>query len=182
MVNRYELIVEYILDLVKNGELKQGERLPSIRGLATKFHCNKATVIRAYDELEIDHKIYSIPKSGYYLVESKKENSDEQPIIDFSETAPDPKLLPYKEFNHSINRAIELYKDSLFSYTDPQGLSSLRKVLVQHFSENQIFTKEENIFITSGSQQALSILTRMRKEKYTSGTAYLWVNTRARRA
>lgn len=161
MVNRYELIVEYILDLVKNGELKQGERLPSIRELATKFHCNKATVIRAYDELEIDHKIYSIPKSGYYLVESKKENSDEQPIIDFSETAPDPKLLPYKEFNHSINRAIELYKDSLFSYTDPQGLSSLRKVLVQHFSENQIFTKEENIFITSGSQQALSILTKM---------------------
>lgn len=161
MANRYELIVEYIHDLVKIGELRQGQRLPSIRELATKFNCNKATVIRAYDELEINHKVYSIPKSGYYLVDNKSENSDKQTIIDFSETAPDPKLLPYKEFNHSINRAIELYKNSLFSYTDAQGLNSLRKVLVQHFSENQIFTTEEKIFITSGSQQALSILSKM---------------------
>jgi DNA-binding transcriptional MocR family regulator len=49
----------------------------------------------------------------------------------------------------------------LFSYGDTQGLESLRKVLVNHFSEYQVFTCIDNIFITSGAQQALSILVKM---------------------
>ena len=36
-----------------------------------------------------------------------------------------------------------------------------RKVLVNHFRAHQVFTLEKNIVITSGSQQALSILSRM---------------------
>lgn len=161
MKKKYELIMEHIEKLVKLNQLKQGQRLPPIREMAKRFNCNKSTVIRAYKELEMNHKIYAIPKSGYYLVEKNNSNSDEYNYIDFSRVMPEPKLLPYKEFNHCINRAIELYKNNLFSYSDTQGLHSLRKVLVNHFSENQVFTSEDRIFITSGSQQALSILSKM---------------------
>lgn len=158
---KYELVIKYIEKLVTMNQLKQGERLPSIRSLAIQFKCNKSTIIRAYEELQINHKIYAIPKSGYYLVEKNNLNSNEYHIINFSEVMPEPKLLPYKEFNHCINRAVELYKNNLFSYSDAQGLESLRKVLVNHFGEHQVFTSEEKIFITSGSQQALSILSKM---------------------
>lgn len=161
MEKKYELIIKYIEKLVASNQLKQGQRLPTIRALAIKHKCNKSTVIRAYKELELNHKIYAIPKSGYYLVEKNELNKDEIEAIDFSEVLPEPKLLPYKEFNHCINRAVELYKNNLFSYSHAQGLKSLRKVLVDHFSEYQIFTSEEKIFITSGAQQALSILSKM---------------------
>ncbi|MBB6214473.1 DNA-binding transcriptional MocR family regulator [Anaerosolibacter carboniphilus] len=161
MKKKYELIIGYIERLIAEKHVNQGDRLPSIRFLAEKYGCNKSTVIRAYQELELNHKIYSIPKGGFYLVEKNPGNHDEYDSIDFSEVMPDPKLLPYKEFNHCINRAVELYKDSLFSYGDAQGLKSLRKALLNHFSEHQIFTSADNIFITSGAQQALSILAKM---------------------
>lgn len=83
-------------------------------------------------------------------------------IYDFADTVPDSRLLPYKEFNHCVNKAVELYKANLFSYGDPQGLQSLRQAIGKYFSHQQIFTKEENVFITSGSQQALNILLKMK--------------------
>ncbi|WP_445505693.1 aminotransferase-like domain-containing protein [Niallia sp. 03091] len=162
MKKKYEQIIDNIEELIKINQLKQGERLPSIRAMAEKYKCNKSTVIRAYQELEFNHKIYSIPKGGFYLVEKHLINDKKFEKIDFSEVLPDPKLLPYKEFNHCINRAVELYKDSLFTYGNMQGLESLRKVLVYHFSEHQVFTSKDHIFITSGAQQALNILTKMR--------------------
>ncbi len=161
MKRKYELIIEDIEELVLLNKLKQGERLPSIRAMAIKHKCNKSTVIRAYKELEINHKAYAIPKSGYYLVEKYNLNEDESHTIDFSEVMPDSKLLPYKEFNHCVNKAVELYSSSLFTYGDTQGLESLRSILVNHFSQYQVFTSQNRIFITSGSQQALSILAKM---------------------
>lgn len=158
---KYELIIDHIERLVRENRLKQGERLPSIRALAEEFGYNKSTVIRAYQELELKHRIYSIPNGGFYLVEKMPRSHDEYGCIDFSEVLPDPKLLPYKEFNHCINRAVELYKNTLFSYGDTMGLKSLREVLAGFFAEQQIFTSPENIFITSGAQQALSILAKM---------------------
>ncbi|MFZ5967798.1 MAG: PLP-dependent aminotransferase family protein [Bacillota bacterium] len=161
MKRKYEQIIEDIEKLVARGQLMQGERLPSIRSQAEKYHCNKSTVIRAYKELEMNHKIYGIPKGGYYLVEKHTTEDEDYGKIDFSEVMPDPKLLPYKEFNHCINRAVELYKSNLFSYSDTQGLASLRKVLANHFAVHQVFTSADKIFITSGAQQALSILSKM---------------------
>lgn len=161
MKKKYEIIIEHIEKLVENNELKQGERLPTIRALVNKFECNKSTIIRAYKEMEMNHRIYSIPKSGYYLVEKNNEENIENGIIDFSLVVPDSKLLPYKEFNHCINRAVELYKNDLFIYGDTEGFKSLRISLVNFFSEYQIFTSMEKICITSGSQQAISILSKM---------------------
>lgn len=161
MKKKYENVIEYIQELVDKKILIQGGKLPSIRDLSKKLQCNKSTIIRAYRELEINHKIYSIPKSGYYLVEKKNNNKDKFEIINFSKVTPDPNLLPYKEFNHCINKAIEIYKDDLFTYSETQGIESLRKVLVDHFSKDQIFTSYDNIIITSGAQQALNILAKM---------------------
>ncbi|MZK49227.1 PLP-dependent aminotransferase family protein [Clostridium beijerinckii] len=161
MKKKYEIIIEYIEELAEKNELKQGQRLPAIRTLVDKFECNKSTVIRAYKELEINHRIYSIPKSGYYLVENNSEENAESGIIDFSLVVPDSRLLPYKEFNHCINRAVELYKNDLFIYGDTEGFKSLRASLVNFFSEYQIFTSMDKICITSGSQQAISIVSKM---------------------
>jgi DNA-binding transcriptional MocR family regulator len=161
MKKKYELIIEHIENLAAQNLIKQGERLPSIRNLSLKFDCNKSTVIRAYDELEMKHLIYSIQRGGYYLVDKYIPGSSNPGGMDFSAVEPDPALLPYNEFSHCINRAVELYKNNMFLYCDTQGLESLRRELVHNLREHQVYTDKENIFITSGAQQALDILTKM---------------------
>lgn len=67
MKKKYEIIIEYIEELAEKNELKQGQRLPPIRTLVDKFECNKSTIIRAYKELEMNHRIYSFLRVGIIL-------------------------------------------------------------------------------------------------------------------
>ena len=138
--------------------LKSGEPLPTIRFMVNELKVNKSTVQRAYQELEKNHKIYSIPKSGYYLIDQDPLKESSQEIIDLSHVVLEERLLPYNEFNHSINKAINLYNSNLFTYSDARGLLTLRQVLVDHLKQNQVFSELKNIVITSGTQQALHIL------------------------
>ncbi len=161
---RYKEVISFIKNEIDSGKLKQGSKLPSIRELSKSFDISTSTIIRAYNELEKNHVIYSISKSGYYVVKSKvplNPKLDEKKI-NFYSTTPDTEIIPYSEFKHCINQAIDIYKGEMFSYSsDPQGLMSLRKVLVKHFQNNHIFTSADNIFITSGAQQALDLLIKM---------------------
>lgn len=162
MENKYIKITRYIKKEIESGNLKPGRRIPSILNLSETFNCNKSTVIRAYEELQKEHILYSIPKSGFYVVERNfKEDNLEECIIDFSSASPNKKLLPYEEFQHSINQAIKIYKDNLFNYSELQGNIELRKALKNHFRDLSIFTKLENIVITSGAQQALYLLSKI---------------------
>ena len=164
MENKYQRIVSQIKKEIAHGRLKPGCKLPSIREMTDIYDCNKATIIRAYNELEKEHLLYSKPKSGYYVVEGRdvcKASADSTPVIDFTPAAPDVEALPYQEFQHSINKAIDVYKDSLFSYSEPQGLATLRQTLKKYLDGFQVFSHPNDIFVTTGSQQALFILAAM---------------------
>ena len=158
---KYLEIVDYILEGIERGEYKTG-KLPSIRAITVDLKCNKGTVQRAYRELEESHVIYSVPKSGYYLVDKAfKKPADKGRIIDFTQAVPNEDILATKEYMHCFNIAMERYKENLFRYGRPEGLSSLRTAISKLVMKDQIFVRPESIFITSGSQQALDILTRM---------------------
>ena len=49
---KYLHILNDIENMIQNGEIREGKKLPSIRSLVTQYECNKATVIRALHELE----------------------------------------------------------------------------------------------------------------------------------
>ncbi|KMN44350.1 aminotransferase-like domain-containing protein [Bacillus sp. LK2] len=156
---KYLHVLNDLESMIQNGEIKEGKKLPSIRSLVTQFECNKATIIRALHELEKRHIIYSVPQSGYYVVKKSESYIENNEMIDFASSAPDPDVFPYLDFQHCINKAIDTYKNDLFVYGTPKGLSSLIPVIQKQLANYQVFTKEENIFITSGVQQALAILT-----------------------
>lgn len=163
MENKYEAVVEYINTQIDNGRLKPGNRLPSIREICERFACSKSTAIRAYVELEKRHVIYSIPKSGYYILDNRntetvKKMSED---INFRTIAPDMEVLPYPEFQHCIDQAIDIYKESLFGYSNPRGIHSLRSVIAKQLQDYQVFTYPDNIFVVSGSQQAINYLSHM---------------------
>jgi DNA-binding transcriptional MocR family regulator len=156
---KYLAVSNEIENMIKSGRYKEGERIPSIRSLTQNYNCNKSTVISALNELERRHIVYSLPKSGYYVVMKKPNlNKDKKLILNFSSSAPDPEVFPYLDFQHCINQAIDIYKNDLFIYGTPKGLSSLIDVIQKQLANYQIFTNKKNIFITSGVQQALSIL------------------------
>lgn len=159
MMYKYLHVLNDLESMIQNGEIKEGKKLPSIRSLVTQYECNKATVIRALHELEKRHIIYSVPQSGYYVVKKSGSYVESNEIIDFASSAPDPDVFPYLDFQHCINKAIDTYKNDLFIYGTPKGLPSLISVVQKQLANYQVFTKEDNIFITSGVQQALAILT-----------------------
>lgn len=160
--NKYEKIVGYIENEIDDNRLKPGDKLPSIRSLAEDFKCSNATVIKAYAQLEQRHLIYSVPKSGYYVIKrSQTHHQKVQPVIDLASAVPETRVLPFSDFQHCLNEAATLYQDDLFSYTSAQGMLSLRKTLVKHLHRHQIFPHENDLFITSGAQQSLDLLTRL---------------------
>ena len=85
----------------------------------------------------------------------KKNKSQE---LNFVSAAPNWSEFPYLDFQHSLNKAIDTYRQELFNYGTPKGLPSLIKVVHKQLTTYQVFTNQENIFITSGVQQALAIL------------------------
>ncbi len=157
----YAEIMENIERQIDSGELKPGKKLPSIRSLAQQYDCSINTVIKAYSELEKQHIIYSVSKSGYYVVERAASNplsSTDPGIIDFLSAGPDKKAMPYRDYQHCINQAIEVYKEEMFTYSDIQGLFSLRVELARHLRDLQVFTVPDRICVVSGSQQAIHLL------------------------
>lgn len=86
MVRIYEEIIEVINHRLAQGSLGTGSKLPSIRALSDELSCSKNSVIKAYQEMENRHLIYSVPKSGYYVVEDyslRQKGHIENEKIDF---------------------------------------------------------------------------------------------------
>ena len=65
----YEQIVRGIKDEIIKGNLKDGDALPSIRGLARDLQISIITTNRAYEELEKEGLIYSKAGKGFYVSE-----------------------------------------------------------------------------------------------------------------
>ena len=77
----YEQIVNQIRDAVINGELKAGEGMPSIRMLAKELTVSVITTKRAYEELEKEGVIESIPGRGFYVCEQKNDHLREKQMM-----------------------------------------------------------------------------------------------------
>ena len=63
----YEQIYCQIKDQIISGALAEHEPLPSIRGLAKDLRISFITTKRAYEELERDGFLYTIPAKGCYV-------------------------------------------------------------------------------------------------------------------
>ena len=63
----YDQIYSQIKGQIISGALKQDELLPSIRGLAKDLRFSFITTKRAYEELEKEGFIYTLPAKGCYV-------------------------------------------------------------------------------------------------------------------
>lgn len=63
----YQQIADQVKEQVCSGTLTAGEALPSMRLLAKELRISVITTKRAYEELEKDGFLYTIPAKGCYV-------------------------------------------------------------------------------------------------------------------
>lgn len=63
----YEQIKRAIKLAILSGNLKENDRLMSLRDMALKLKVNPNTIIKVYYQLEVEGFIYSRPGAGYFV-------------------------------------------------------------------------------------------------------------------
>ena len=71
----YEQIKNGLKKLIVSGALQEGDKLPSVRAMATDLAINPNTIQKAYKELENEGYIYSIPGKGAFASGTVRDDS-----------------------------------------------------------------------------------------------------------
>lgn len=69
----YDQIYTQMKNQIISGALKENEMLPSIRGLAKDLRISFVTTKRAYEELEKDGFLYTVPGKGCFVAQKNTE-------------------------------------------------------------------------------------------------------------
>ncbi|MCH1625024.1 PLP-dependent aminotransferase family protein [Fredinandcohnia quinoae] len=170
----YEQIRMYILD----GDLKVNEKLPSTRELATSVGVSRNIVLEVYDQLVAEGYLVVRPKSGTYVapgssfkVKSQQDTASyqqdqpgmiEQNMIDFRAAHPAMDHFPRKVWGRLAKEICYDAPDSIFGYHVAGGHPELKRVLAAYLLRTRGVKCDPNqIVITSGATQALSIITEL---------------------
>ena len=62
----YEQVRDGLRRLMVTGVIREGEKLPSVRTLASSLAINPNTIQRAYEALEAEGYLYSVPGKGSF--------------------------------------------------------------------------------------------------------------------
>ncbi len=63
----FQQLASQVMEAVTRGQLKEGDKLPSVRELARETTVNPNTVVKAYDTLERDGVIYRRRGAGCFV-------------------------------------------------------------------------------------------------------------------
>jgi GntR family transcriptional regulator/MocR family aminotransferase len=180
----YRQIREAILDR----RLRPGELLPSTRDAAARLSVSRNTVTTAYDHLIAEGFLTSRTGVGTYVSESVATQAPQpsdpaitvpsrviwaemrdppvlssyQPLYDFRAGMPDAHEFPYATWRAFV--ADELRETAIGSgaYGDPAGHLGLRNAIAHHIGVSRsVKTTADQILITSGTQQALDLISRV---------------------
>lgn len=163
----YIQLYEGIKQGIESNNLRQGERLPSIRTAAKELNISRTTAENAYIKLCIEGYIESQPQKGYFVLgnakvkQNKKEEKVQKnsPVIyDFGTDKIEPKAADL-DLWRKIIRSVLTDKNKLISYGNAQGEYELRAALSDYcFKARGVKAPAENIIVGAGTGTLISIL------------------------
>ena len=68
----YEQVRDGLRQLLVSGAIQPGEKLPSVRQLASQLAINPNTIQRSYEALELEGYVYSVPGKGSFAAGHKE--------------------------------------------------------------------------------------------------------------
>ena len=180
----YKQIIAYICEQAASGRWPIGGRLPSQRTLAGMFGVNRSTITAALEELasygilkssygagtQIASNTWSLllpstwnqyVSSGYFqanqaAIQAINHLEFVPDMIRLGTGEPDPRLFPKELWEETLSGLKERI-DSL-GYLEPLGLLPLRQAISEHMKVLDIHVPPSSILITSGSLQALQLI------------------------
>ena len=84
----YEQVKEGLRRLIISGVIREGEKLPSVRSLASSLAINPNTIQRAYEALESEGYVYSVAGKGSFAAPcSQVDDRRQQTLLKQFDTA-----------------------------------------------------------------------------------------------
>lgn len=179
----YQQMAEDMSRAITMGTYPPGERLPSLRRIASHYGVSLATAIQAYQWLEDSGFIESRPKSGYYvLAQGCGEACEPQvsrprlgasevtvgqlaldilaearrsDIVNLGAAIPGPDLLPLKSLSRIYAGVVRRDVFLLGHYEAQQGNALLRQQVARRLRVSGVRVHPDEIIITNGCMEAL---------------------------
>ncbi len=106
----------------------------------------------------LSEQIKSTPSSFIRNIFKTAQDPD---IISFAGGLPNPVSFPSEELKISSQRIIDTYGAKVFQYSQTPGLVELREVIANRYNKKfNLNLDYENVLITTGSQQALDLISK----------------------
>jgi DNA-binding transcriptional MocR family regulator len=180
----YTEIANGIASQIRNGVLKAGDKLPSVRKLCLDHQISMNTAKRVFLELESQSLVDSKPQSGYFvsnilsvklplpevskpslianndepdeLINKIYENIGKKDLTIFSIGIPSGDLLPVAKLKKEIINATRILKEGGTEYEEVQGNVKLRRMIAARSLQWGGNFHENDLVTTNGGMNALS--------------------------
>lgn len=184
----YLQIAAQLTELVRNGTLARGEKLPSVRELARQRGVAQSTVVQAYHWLEDARLITARPRSGFFVAarpaslpqptttprplrRAREVSVDwlgqrilgrDQPadMVSFSSGTPGPELFNPDRVRRAVTRAAQRHRHLLCTYPSSSGHEEARRALARYAVGLGCSLDPENILITGGCMDSIVLCLR----------------------
>lgn len=183
----YEQLIDSIMEMIRRGVLRPGDRLPSIRNHSRQARVSISTVLQAYLSLEARGAIEVKPQSGFYVNATEVKfpeprptnprpivtrigvnellakvflSSHDQNVIQFGVSTPGPEYLPVKRLSRLVSAAVRNKPVVSVSYDFPPGYPPLRREIAKRSIEYGCILADEDIVTTAGAMEAINLCLR----------------------
>jgi DNA-binding transcriptional MocR family regulator len=185
MSTLYEQLAESLEQRIREGHLRPGERLPSVRQACAQAQVSAATVFQAYYLLESRGLIEARPRSGYYvrkpargqarpaLAETARTDSTEvaiselvfevlgstrdREVVPLGSAFPSPELFPLDKLARAGARAMRHLAPQALTAELTAGNLRLREALRARYVRQGIVVHADDPVITNGAMEALNL-------------------------
>ncbi|MEL6321948.1 MAG: PLP-dependent aminotransferase family protein, partial [Cyanobacteria bacterium J06626_14] len=174
-------------DLIREGTLTPGDRLPSVRKLKQQLSVSMSTVLEAYRVLEDRGIISARPQSGYYVKTTALSLPDEPSqsapsfqvrsvdmspmlrllkmglspdIIKLGAALPGVEHFPLNTLNRLMGQVMRADPIGVHSYSTVPGCESLRREVAKRMLSAGCSVSPDSVVITAGASEAYYLALR----------------------
>lgn len=175
----YEQIYRHVVEEIRSGRLKEGDKLPSKRALVAHLGVSLSTVEGAYGLLVAEGYVRPLPRSGYRVcavaapelppttlpaqeVYQPPAVVDPSPALSdcFSTGAVDTSVFPYAAWARLMRRAVQ--EPALLQRGHPQGDLPLREALCVFLHQYRgVSCRPEQVVVGAGMEYLLDVLLQL---------------------
>jgi len=179
----YDRVARVVRDMIDEGSLQPGQRVPSLRSMSKQLKVSITTVLQAYAHLEDAGLIESRPQSGYFVTPRapvavptpRRSRSQRAPrkvrvdnavqaifsvanrrdVVPLGVVNPAPELLPGRALSRHVREVIKRAPDEALNYCFPPGDPLLRREIAVRCSSLGGAVSPDDVVITTGATEAL---------------------------